>query len=242
MEVYFYYDKIGNASYEHRAWVWEKLLDLAMDSWRRAGWRPVVLNESHAQKCSYFEQLVEKSQKVPCVNHRNYQRCNFVRWAAVYAMGGGLHVDIDVLNFGFLYGHLRNLMKTGAPAIVFTDSEGGLGGAAWIPKDMLPKFFDQIIAYEGPWESHKGRPHWSIDHCLYKFGKQFGWTFVSEQDIFYKEYFQQPNWPKLGHFAYRVGELDRLELARQAFEWFWHENCSDIIVDSHQPGTKSAVK
>lgn len=77
------------------------LIDVWRRSWTKAGWLPVVLNESHAQRHPRFHYYRDKFWALPTVNNHEYEVACFMRWVAMAHLGGGLLTDYDVINYGF---------------------------------------------------------------------------------------------------------------------------------------------
>lgn len=77
------------------------LIDVWRRSWAKQGWNPVVLNETHARRHPRFTEFKKKFWELPTEYGHNYEGPCFMRWAAAAAVGGGLLVDYDVINYSF---------------------------------------------------------------------------------------------------------------------------------------------
>jgi hypothetical protein len=77
------------------------------DSWTKAGWNPVMLNQSHAQISPQRIKITKKLMSVyPLLNREKNEsqeiiQVRFNRLCALHAAGGGWMSDYDVVNTGF---------------------------------------------------------------------------------------------------------------------------------------------
>jgi hypothetical protein len=78
------------------------LIDVWARSWTKQGWEPVVLTEDDARKHPNFSYYKEKFWALPTGYGHDYEGACFMRWLAVAQAGGGMMVDYDVINYGFL--------------------------------------------------------------------------------------------------------------------------------------------
>lgn len=76
------------------------LIEFWKQSWEKAGWSPVVLNESVARRHPRFEYHRERFLKCPSP-WRSWQLAGLTRWVAMSVVGGGMLADYDVINYGF---------------------------------------------------------------------------------------------------------------------------------------------
>lgn len=100
---YTYYEnieEINNGSYTGTE-DQKKLIDICRNSWERAGWRFVVLNETIAQKHFFYKKYKKIISTFPTINPKKYEYNCFMRWLAMSQIGGGLVIDYDVININF---------------------------------------------------------------------------------------------------------------------------------------------
>jgi len=76
-----------------------KLIDLWAESWRKRGWEPIVLGESHARRHPRFKEFKQKFWELPTEYGHDYEGACLMRYVAVAAMGGGMLTDYDVMNY-----------------------------------------------------------------------------------------------------------------------------------------------
>jgi hypothetical protein len=104
-------------------------------SWRRHGWKPLILNRATAAALGSSEVDAWEKQltDLPSTNHRAYTRATYMRWFALSAMGGGLMTDYDVVNVGFAPEDMQVLVQAEdcvclcpqwVPAVVWTNAAG----------------------------------------------------------------------------------------------------------------------
>jgi hypothetical protein len=93
------YDQIVDNGYA-------ELLKLFQESWERQGWqvRALGLDDATANRdyCTYAEAI----SHIPSLHWSEYKQVSFVRYLAMLQVGGGLMVDLDVINYGFKPEHL----------------------------------------------------------------------------------------------------------------------------------------
>ena len=76
-------------------------------SWEKMGWKPVMLNRSHAQGSHLYNKLASKminasgSLSPERRNELDWLMARFTRWCALHAAGGGWMSDYDVFNLDF---------------------------------------------------------------------------------------------------------------------------------------------
>ena len=68
-------------------------------SWSAHGWEPVVLEPQEHQPL--WKELHEAFSSTPTVNPPGYRDQCITRWADFFYAGGGLMVDMDLMNLGF---------------------------------------------------------------------------------------------------------------------------------------------
>jgi len=100
-KVYTYYTPVPGLWSEDSQ---RKLIEVWSRSWRKQGWVPIVLDESHAKKHPRYKEFKERfwsDETHPTEYGHDYEGACFMRYAAVAAMGGGMMVDYDVINYSF---------------------------------------------------------------------------------------------------------------------------------------------
>jgi hypothetical protein len=97
-QVFTYYTPLGYLNDEHDQ---RKLIELWAESWRRRGWTPVVLDESHARRHPRYKEFKKKFWELPTEYGHEYEGACFLRYVATAAMGGGMMTDYDVINYSF---------------------------------------------------------------------------------------------------------------------------------------------
>lgn len=99
MKIFSYYQECQPNPVDER-----KLIAIWIDNWRKNGFDPVILNESHASKHTNYEEFKEVISKFPSVNAGYDQAC-FLRWLAASVAGRDEEItilaDYDLFNFGF---------------------------------------------------------------------------------------------------------------------------------------------
>jgi hypothetical protein len=93
MDVHTYYEPLNHADADEIVQLWRT-------SWERQGWQAKVLTRDAVLAHPLYEPLLAKVQTMPTVNSRDYEVACYLRWLAMVAVGGGLMVDIDVVNVG----------------------------------------------------------------------------------------------------------------------------------------------
>jgi hypothetical protein len=78
-----------------------KLIGLCAQSWAKHGWGFTLLNEEVAKRSEFYSAVKEKMRAYPTVNNPEYELICFLRWCALEAVGGGLFIDYDMINYGF---------------------------------------------------------------------------------------------------------------------------------------------
>ncbi len=91
--VFTYYQPLSDAD--------DPLPIQVLDIWGYAfyaqGFRPVILNRTHAEKRVNFTEISEKFSRFPTVNPPKYDLNCYLRWIALVEQGGGLLMDYDIL-------------------------------------------------------------------------------------------------------------------------------------------------
>lgn len=78
------------------------MLALWHRSWSMHGWKPIVLGMEDARAHPDFLNVLCHVDRLPTINPKQYTVNDFLRWLAMDQLeGGGLHVDSDVINYGF---------------------------------------------------------------------------------------------------------------------------------------------
>jgi hypothetical protein len=79
----------------------QQLLEVWSSSWAEAGYQPVLLSLSHAQKHEHYEPYVYALSKVQLLGaggrNQEYNEYCFLRYLAMATVGGGLLSDYDVM-------------------------------------------------------------------------------------------------------------------------------------------------
>ena len=94
MNIYTYYEKVPQMREDSQL----ELIEIWKISWKKYGWNPVVLDDSHFN-CS--DQQIDYLSNLPSVNPKLYEMACFLRWNALSNVGGGWMCDYDVVNCGF---------------------------------------------------------------------------------------------------------------------------------------------
>ena len=92
--IYSYYQSFPNADQKEDfacSNIWK-------GSWERHGWNTVMLNKSHAATNRLYPRLMQKLIKS---NLHDQECARYIRWCALYAIGGGWMCDYDIANLGF---------------------------------------------------------------------------------------------------------------------------------------------
>jgi len=76
-------------------------IDVCARSWLMNGWDFEVLTERMAVRSELYSALDGKINSFPTLNDRMYERACFMRWCALDAVGGGLLIDYDMINYSF---------------------------------------------------------------------------------------------------------------------------------------------
>jgi hypothetical protein len=96
MNVYTYFDKDESLN------GFSQVLDIWEKSWKKYGWNPVVLGNDVAMRHPLYELVYNHVEKLPTSNPKKYEMSCWLRWLAMESIGGGLHTDSDVFNYGLL--------------------------------------------------------------------------------------------------------------------------------------------
>jgi len=84
-------------------------------SWEKHGWNTVMLNKSHASSNRLYPKLMQKLIR----SHLHDKECaKYIRWCALYAIGGGWMCDFDVANLGFSPQDADKIEQQGSLSIV----------------------------------------------------------------------------------------------------------------------------
>lgn len=103
------------------------LVSLWRETWTKAGFTPICLNESYAAKHPIYREFDAAVSKLPSSNPAGYERCCWLRWLAVQVAAKDypnkskriVLCDYDVLP----YGHLEPLSRLAdAPARYWKES------------------------------------------------------------------------------------------------------------------------
>ncbi len=93
MNVYTFYEFLDGWGNQDEA------IGLWLDSWRKNGWNPVILDQRVASRHAEWQRFnTWKRHQLPSVNPAGYDLACWHRWFAFDVMGGGVMVDYDVIN------------------------------------------------------------------------------------------------------------------------------------------------
>lgn len=95
MKVYTFYENIDFINKNSNQ---EELINLWKESWINNGWDPIVLTIDDVLMTDEEHNLISK---IPTVNNIDYEIACYIRWRAMYRVGGGWMSDYDVVNNGF---------------------------------------------------------------------------------------------------------------------------------------------
>ena len=141
--VYTFFEGFGSEA--------KLLVSLWKTSWQKYGWNPIVLSLKDIQPTNEYTAFKQTVQQYPTVNNPMFEWFCYARWFAMYQNHiSGLHVDIDVLNFGCDVNEARNVIPKGIGCISM-QSIGGLwcdvGGYTDFVNILLNVNTDTIINY-----------------------------------------------------------------------------------------------
>ena len=167
-KIYTYY-----APLKHGNSAETRLIELWKVNWKRSGWEPVVLDETHARKHPDYEDLVVKLRNLPSINPEGYELACYLRYLAVAAMGGGFMSDFDLFNYGFPrqdpYPRITLFARPAVPCLVSGPAEGYL---------QIVRMFANYTPVESDriWSAKRNEyvPHVSDMHLLQKFPNSHG--------------------------------------------------------------------
>ena len=155
-----------------------EILELWAESWRRAGWEPVVHTRAEAAKhpkAGVYDRLIAK---LPTVNPRDYEEACWRRWL-VAAQVGGYWCDDDLVNCRVTPDLVRPQDGTGMMFTAWHEGEmpntGLLHGT---PALFENSFLHRIWRGSVPQVEEGGRPHTS-DMFLW----QSLWRLGAVQDV-----------------------------------------------------------
>ena len=142
------------------------VLERWMDSWSGAGFEPVVLDRSHAERHPRYAELLPVFKSYPTVNPAEYELACYLRWLALDAVGGGLMSDYDVMNVA-LYpsdiGRAEVLFheQRRVPCLVQATDSGAGGIVSHLlttkPPSGATHWSDMLSLMQSTWLS--------VDHC-----------------------------------------------------------------------------
>jgi hypothetical protein len=93
--VYTYYENIKDIN---RSYTQEELINICSKSWKKNGWRLVILNYDVAKSHDFYSSYSEIIKQLPSVNPGTYDYHCYMRWLAMSKIGGGIMIDYDVVN------------------------------------------------------------------------------------------------------------------------------------------------
>jgi hypothetical protein len=76
----------------------EELINICAKSWKKNGWKLVVLNYDVARSHDFYSTYSEVVKQLPSINLRLYDYHCYMRWLAMSKVGGGVMIDYDVVN------------------------------------------------------------------------------------------------------------------------------------------------
>lgn len=79
----------------------EGLIELFTRSWERQGWQVRVLTRADVVHHPDYEQYLAAISRIPTANRPDFEIVCFLRYLAMLNVGGGLLVDMDVINYGY---------------------------------------------------------------------------------------------------------------------------------------------
>jgi hypothetical protein len=165
----------------------EAQLDLWARGWQSAGWNPVVLGRTSAERHPLYVEYMARVNSFPTINIREYENACWERWLALSNQGGGLMVDFDVLPRSDFNADKLPPKQAG----VFQVLGNNVPCAVQADKAGLEAFIAAVLAYEpGPSDKEQGKPHVSDMHFVQKVQArpeaERGWIaaldFVRERD------------------------------------------------------------
>jgi len=137
-----------------------ELLQYWKERWQKEGWKTKVFGIDDSKMDARFDRMVQKSKDVPCVNARDYEMANFIRWLAFSQIDGAV-ADFDVFPTkpfppaefsGFYSGS-----PTGCPSFIVGS------------RSDFSKVADTILSYEvRPDDVDHGNPHVSDMSIIYR--------------------------------------------------------------------------
>jgi hypothetical protein len=97
--VYTYYEPLEEMN---RDYAQEELINICAKSWKKNGWRLVILNYDVARSHDFYPMYSEIVKKLPSVNLLSYDYHCYMRWLAMSKVGGGIMIDYDVVNLSLM--------------------------------------------------------------------------------------------------------------------------------------------
>ena len=188
-----------------------KLLELWADSWRRAGWRPVILTPKQYSGHPLLGTLIRRVLTLPTANPRHYETLCYLRWLAYDLVAPGFFTDYDVMNYGLTPTMLPRLTEEHRTGLVsprqdchpdpgfFLASQTGI-------RRMLNAFLHDVP----PIIDHNGQPHVSDMVYFHRLAE------LSHEPL--GKIYGEPGWEsaKCIHFARSaVGPGDRADFILQ---------------------------
>lgn len=214
MNVFTYYSPIPSLYDEDSQ---RQLIDVWARSWRKQGWNPVVLDESHASLHPRYAFFKELFWSLPTTYGHDYCGACFLRWLAVCAMGGGMMVDYDVINYSF-----SPRPPEPSKFVIYCDNPSIFMGAVNGVEQHYLDFCELFAAWkpdEHDWVGHAGQHH--CDDLTYLLRLQNG--FSPRPDWFVKE----PGCSLWDNLSFRTAPLVHygFELKARGFfpKWKWVE-------------------
>lgn len=155
MNVYTYFLHINDAALP--------VIALWKESWSAHGWNPVVLGPDDFKKYHSAEEYHKSISALPTINMPEYEHSCYHRWAVMQAVGGGLLVDYDVMNYGF---KPADLPETGSGILMLDrNSPSVVLGTAEAFQNACDAFQNYSITDQ---DNINGRPHTSDMHIANK--------------------------------------------------------------------------
>lgn len=93
--VYTYHDNVPGMGSQ------EWLLARWANSWKAAGFTPIVLSKDDAKTHKHWAELEKRFASYPTINPTAYETACYFRYIALVQRGGGMMTDADVMNYGF---------------------------------------------------------------------------------------------------------------------------------------------
>jgi hypothetical protein len=172
-----------------------ELEQLWRDSWAKHGWEPVVLSPCDDYLSARLAGLTTRHRTVNPIEYRS--QC-ITRWVDLSKAGGGLMVDMDVINFGFTPEMMRGLIE---PSNKIIAMDRDCPCAVYMPKDRIGhwlRFMEWRLGSE--LTRYYGGGIQSDQEMFGEYRRNHGWA-VAERKVAYECHTDFAVEAKLVHFA-----------------------------------------